>query len=214
MGEHEVTQREYYAIRRRTVGNDFTVAKNAPFWGASEVKSVEEFCKGLTDSERKAGRLPKDWEYVCPTEAQWEYACRAGSQSRYCFGDSVSQLGEYGNFADAALHRENRNYHFASRDSDDGIGEALAPVGSYQPNAWGLRDMHGNVAEIVADHLVTERPGGNDPFVRLEKDGVIQIRGGAWCSTPLYCESSFRNSLPPGQKFNHAGFRIALVKVK
>ena len=55
--------------------------------------------------------------------------------------------------------------------------------------------MHGNVAEIVADHLTPTRPGGKDPLVRLEKNGMTQIRGGAWCSKPLYCESSFRNGI-------------------
>ena len=83
---------------------------------------------------------------------------------------------------------------------------------SFRPNAWGLRDMHGNVAEIVADHLLPERPGGEDPLARVEKDGVTQLRGGAWCSLPLYCESSFRNALSPGVKHNYVGFRIALIK--
>ena len=212
MGEHEVTQREYYAVRRRTVGNDFTVAKNAPYWGATEIKSVTEFCQGLTDIERKAGRLPKGWAYVCPTEAQWEYACRAGSKSRYCFGDAISQLGQYGNFADGALKAANPNYLYAADEADDGFAEALALAGSYLPNAWGLRDMHGNVAEIVADHLTPERPGGKDPLVKVEKDATTQIRGGAWCSLPLYCESSFRNGISGRDKYNYVGFRIALVK--
>jgi len=92
------------------------------------------------------------------------------------------------------------------------VGESLAPVGSYRPNAWGLRDMHGNVAEVVADHLVAERPGGTDPLVRVEKDGTNQVRGGAWCSLPLYCESSFRNAIDGRNKYNYVGFRIALKK--
>ena len=88
-------------------------------------------------------------------------------------------------------------------------------MGSYLPNAWGIRDMHGNVAEIVADHLVPgERPGGTDPLVRVEKDGQTQTRGGAWCSTPEYCESSFRNGTSGRDKHNFIGFRIVLKKVK
>ncbi len=214
MGEHEVTQREYYAVMRKNVGLDFTRHKNAPFWGVSESKQITEFCKKLTAIEKQAGTLPNGWEYACPTEAEWEYACRAGSTAAYCFGNSVAELGDYGNFADQALWSSNPDFHWAERSADDGVAEALAPVGSYRPNAWGLRDMHGNVAEIVADHLLPELPGGQDPLVRVEKGGTGQTRGGAWCSLPLYCECSFRNAAAPGAKHPFVGFRVALKKVK
>lgn len=212
MGEHEVTQREYNVVMRKTVPPGFTEHPNAPFWGVTESKQVDDFCKKLNDFERKAGALPGGWEYVCPTEAEWEYACRAGSTAAFCFGDDVTDLGLYGNFADKTLRTENPNYYWANERADDGVAEALAPVGSYRPNAWGLRDMHGNVAELVADHLLRMLPGGTDPLARVEKDGKTQIRGGAWCSLPLFCESSFRNALPGRDKFNFVGFRVALKK--
>ena len=211
MGEHEVTQREYRAVLRKNPPPGFTIHKNAPFWGFGEAKKVTDFCKKLSELDRKAGRLEKGWEYFCPTEAEWEYACRAGSGAAYCFGDSVAELGGYANFADKALHQADPDYHWARRDVDDGIGAALAPVGSYRPNTWGLRDMHGNVAELVADHLLPELPGGNDPLARVEKDGGTQVRGGSWCSLPGYCESSFRNALG-GDKRNYVGFRILLKR--
>jgi formylglycine-generating enzyme required for sulfatase activity len=214
MGQHEVTQREYSLVMKKNVPTGFTTLKNAPFWGIAESKQITEFCNKLNDIERKAGSLPSGWQYVCPSEAEWEYACRAGSQAAFCFGDSVAELGYYGNFADKALRLANPNYHWANQQADDGVGESLAPVGSYRPNAWGLRDMHGNVAEVVADHLLPELPGGKDPLAKAAKDGRTQIRGGAWCSLPLYCESSFRNSLPGRDKLNYVGFRIVLKKMK
>ena len=214
MGEHEVTQREYSVVMRKNVPLGFTTHKNAPFWGIGESKNITDFCKKLSDIERKAGTLPSGWEYQCPTEAEWEYACRAGSSAAFCFGDSVGELGHYGNFADNALWLSNPNYYWAERTTDDGVAEALAPVGSYRPNAWGIRDMHGNVAEIVADHLLPELPGGTDPLARVEKDGKTQIRGGAWCSQARYCESSFRNAAPGRDKHNFVGFRILLKKAK
>jgi len=215
MGEHEVTQREYYAVARRNPPVGFTAHPNAPYWGVSEAKSITDFCIKLNDLERKAGRLPNGWEYGAPTEAEWEYVCRAGSSSAYSFGDNPAKLASYGNFADAALRQANPNYHWAAK-ADDGVGEGLALVGSYLPNAWGLRDMHGNVAEVVADHYIAgqPRPGGKDPLVRVKKDGRNQIRGGAWCSTAEYCESTFRSSLSGGVKYNHIGFRVVLKKMK
>ena len=214
MGEHEVTQREYNLVTRKNPPIGFTRHRNAPHWGLTELKNIDDFCRKLTDLDRKAGTLPSGWEYVAPTEAQWEYACRAGSDSAFCFGDDPAKLGRYGNFADTSLRKANANYYWAESRADDGVGEALASVGSYLPNAWGLRDMHGNVAELVADHLVTERLGGKDPLVRVEKDGRNQVRGGAWCSTAEYCESTFRNGFTGNNKYNHIGFRIALQKVK
>lgn len=216
LGEHEVTQREYYAVARRNPSADFTLHPNAPYWGVSEAKSVTDFCKKLNDLERKAGSLPAGWEYDAPTEAQWEYACRAGSNSRYSFGDNPAALGDHGNFADVALREGNPNYHWGHREANDGVAEALAPVGSYRPNSWGLRDMHGNVAEVVADHYVPGQPrlGGTDPLVIVKKDGLSQIRGGAWCSTAEYCESTFRSGFFGGVKYNHIGFRVVLKRVK
>ena len=67
--------------------------------------------------------------------------------------------------------------------------------------------------EQFADHLLPELPGGADPLARAEKEGVTQIRGGAWCSLPLYCESSFRNGLTGRDKRNFVGFRIVLQQV-
>ena len=214
MGEYEVTQREYGKVMRKNPPLTFTTHKNAPMWGLQEAKTITQFCDKLNEIESKAGSLPKGWKYLCPTEAEWEYACRAGTSTTFSFGNSAAEIGRYGNVADQALWKENPNYHWAYRQTDDGVGEALALVGSYQPNAWGLRDMHGNLAEIVADHHDAKLPGGKNPLFRKEKDGRGVIRGGSWCSLPLYCESSFRNLCPSKNKSNYVGFRIALKKVK
>lgn len=215
LGTHEVTQLEYERVVRRTLPNEpGFFGKNLPWWGITEAKAAADFCKKLSEMEHKSGALPKDWEYVCPTEAEWEYACRAGSSTTYHFGDSVEELGRYANFADRTLRESSPSCHWADPQNEDGTGKALAEVGSYLPNAWGLHDMHGNVAEIVADHYAEALPGGTDPLFQVEKDGRFVLRGGAWCSIARYCESSFRNISPRKNKTNFVGFRIALKKVK
>ena len=74
-------------------------------------------------------------QYRLPTEAEWEHACRAGTMTAYSCGEDVTQLSKIARYL---------------LNEGDTI-EGPLPVGSLEPNAWGLHDMHGNVAEWVID---------------------------------------------------------------
>jgi formylglycine-generating enzyme required for sulfatase activity len=109
----------------------------------------------------KTGRF-----YRLPTEAEWEYACRAGTTSAYSFGDDAAQLGEYA-------------WYF------DNSGESYHPVATKKPNAWGLFDMHGNVAEWVLDQHGDAYEASADKAVRAPlawptKLHPCVVRGGSW----------------------------------
>ena len=112
-----------------------------------------------------------------PSEAEWEYAARAGSTTKYHFGNSESQLCRYANHADDSTDYSNRN-----KSCSDGVGKRSAAVGRYQPNSYGLYDMHGNVWELVDDCW-------NDSYVGAPSDGSAWgsgdcsqrvRRGGSW----------------------------------
>ena len=78
---------------------------------------------------------------------------------------------------------------YAHQSISDGVGLAVAEVGSYLPNSWGIHDMLGNVSEICADYYKMEIDGGADPLDQyLQSDRKIHqrhgvYRGGSWCTT-------------------------------
>jgi formylglycine-generating enzyme required for sulfatase activity len=203
LGKFEVTQEEY-----RQVMNDSPSPSTFPQKGdvalaagvdvdKLPVESVSwdsavEFCRRFTEQERKAGRLPAGWEYRLPTEAQWEYACRAGTQTAYSFGDDESRLGDF------AWH-------------DDNSAGRTHEVGQKLPNAWGLRDMHGNVWEWCGDSYQETLVGGTDPeFAERASDRVL--RGGCWLFVGNPCLSASRYRSGPASGFSFYGFRVAAVQ--
>lgn len=147
--------------------------------------------------------IKPDYHASLPTEAQWEYACRAGTNSPYSWGDELN--GTQANC--------NGNYPYGMYELGP-FRAATSPVGSFQPNPWGLYDMHGNVWEWCLDDYSEDfyyfSPKIN-PICRIQTGHKV-IRGGGWRSFAWCCRSAFRDSDPPEYYGRTLGFRIAITK--
>jgi sulfatase modifying factor 1 len=170
---------------------------------------TEDFCRRLTERGRRSGELPADWEFRLPTEAQWEYACRAGTTTATSFGDSLSS--KQANF---------KGKPYNGGEPGPSLNRA-APVGSYPANPWGLHDMHGNTFEWCRDWYHARLPGGTDPDLhaarataqRSEHGDVSRVRrGGCWSDEGWPCRSAFRVRFEPERRYDHIGFRVAIVQ--
>jgi formylglycine-generating enzyme required for sulfatase activity len=137
-------------------------------------RSYQEGLEPCYDEETRECNF-KASGYRLPTEAEWEYACRAGTKTEFYFGGDERKLKEYAWFADNAQ------------------GQTHA-VGGRKPNAWGLYDMYGNVAEWCNDYYTEDyyrtSPERNPPGPKETKYRVL--RGGGWKNTAQSCRSAYR----------------------
>ena len=150
------------------------------------------FCKWLSRKEGKTYRLP--------TEAEWEYACRAGTTTRYYNGDDPETLAKVGNVADATFEAKFRDWKYTIKASDGYV--FTAPVGSFQPNAFGLYDMHGNADQWCSDWYGADyyaKSPADDPTGPDTGHYHRVLRGGSWVARPYFARSAarFRSAQTP-----------------
>ncbi|MBO4545739.1 MAG: formylglycine-generating enzyme family protein, partial [Verrucomicrobia bacterium] len=203
MGRYEITQAQYKAVTGRNPSvfkDDSNPVENVSWFDA------RDFCAKLTEIEAAAGRLPEGYEYALPTEAQWEYACRAGTITAFNNGTNIPAAEQ---IEDEYCFNLNAIgwYKFNSYGT-------TAPAGEKQPNAWGLYDMHGNVAEWCSDWYKKDYP---NPFA-VDPAGPYTairrvVRGGSYSDGAGSCRSAFRLASLMTYSDSTVGFRVALVPV-
>jgi formylglycine-generating enzyme required for sulfatase activity len=194
MGIYPVTQREFEQVMGRNPsyfrGPDLPV-ENVSWFDAvyycNRLSIQSGFTPAYTIIGSGANRVVF-WNqnangYRLPTETEWEYACRAGTTTPFNTGDSITRS----------------QANFFSRGTTD--------VGSFAPNAWGLHDMHGNVAEWCWDsinlNLVSQRTQGSSS---TEQRNIF--RGGSWLNTTMRLRSAFRDHASPHHRSMGIGFRV------
>ncbi|MYJ74140.1 MAG: formylglycine-generating enzyme family protein [Gammaproteobacteria bacterium] len=137
--------------------------------------------------------------YRLLSEAEWEYVARAGSSSAYTWGNAIG----------------------TNRANCDDVGEEFgicgdqwektAPVGSFQANAFGVHDMHGNVNEWVQDCWHGSYAGAPSDGSAWDSAYCSRrvVRGGSWLNYPRFLRSSFRGWNSSGERGDYLGFRVA-----
>ena len=133
--------------------------------------------------------------YRLPSESEWEYAARAGTGTEYSWGDSID------------YDRANCDGCVSAWDGE----WKTAPVGSFEANAWGVYDMHGNVSEWVQDCWRPSYRGvPTDGSAGVRGDcNRRMMRGGSFIHGPRGLRSAIRLTGSSEARYGSYGFRVA-----
>lgn len=196
MGATEVTVAQF----RQSTPNFRTKDADDDAVSAITWEQAVKFCEWLSQKEGKTYRLP--------TEAEWEYACRAGTTSLFHTGDALPD----------GFQPWSSDIGYAERYFTDGTlpkpyrkeAKTSLRVAQTVPNAWGLYDMHGNIAEWCHDwYGLYEAGEQTDPLGRSEGDFRV-FRGGHHSSFARLLRSANRAAWLPNTRNNKTGFRVVL----
>ncbi|MDX2158594.1 MAG: SUMF1/EgtB/PvdO family nonheme iron enzyme [Hyphomicrobiaceae bacterium] len=163
---------------------------------------AKAYAKWLSEATGKAYRLL--------SEAEWEYACRAGTDTPFWWGKAItpSQANYDGN--DTYDGGGSEGVYRKATLPADYTGE------SFEPNPWGLHQMHGNVWEWCEDAWHESYEGAPADGTAWTKDGAASravLRGGSWIGYPRNLRSAQRNHLTSGDRYLYLGFRLGCLVV-
>ncbi|MEZ6030780.1 MAG: SUMF1/EgtB/PvdO family nonheme iron enzyme [Hyphomonadaceae bacterium] len=195
-GKYEVTWAEY----EQCVADDACAPARDDSWGKGD--------RPVTSVNWHDAKAYVDWlssrtgaTYRLLSEAEWEYAARAGTTTPFSFGATIS----------TAQANYNGDYTYGS--GKKGVNrEQTTPVGSFPANAFGLHDMHGNVAELVEDCYADSYSAGQPSDGKAFSRGSCSYRvgrGASWQDYPFLIRSASRYRITPTHRSRVWGFRVA-----
>jgi formylglycine-generating enzyme required for sulfatase activity len=216
MGKYEVMQKEYMDVMGKNPsdfkGDDLPV-QNVSWYDAVEFCNALSVKQGLNpyysidkknrDRQNKNGS--DDFQYTVtivggngfrlPTEAEWEYACRAGTTTVFHYGDKLDST--MANFNGSEPYNAEKGV----------VRKTIIKTGSFEPNAFGLYDMHGNIWEWCWDWYAPYTTVPDNPTGADKGKGRVR-RGGSWHNKARHLRSAFREDGNPGKNIRDFGFRI------
>ncbi|PZV16842.1 MAG: serine/threonine protein kinase [Pseudanabaena sp.] len=201
MGKYVMTQKQWQAV----MGNNPAYFKgdNLPVERVSW-SDARDSCEKVSKSTGKNFRLP--------TEAEWEYACRAGTNTFFHFGEVITpDLVNYDGKSSDRSNSEKVVYR-----------KHTVNVNAFEPNKWGVYQMHGNVWEWCLDDWnddYSKKPlhfkhHGNESWGNLNinknDDRDHTLRGGSWLVIAKGCRSANRYRSIADNRLHTIGFRVVV----
>ena len=168
-------------------------------------------CVSWSDAQAYAAWLSRRTgkSYRLPSEAEWEYAARAGTTTLRPWGDAPEDGCDHANTYDLGS-RAGYQLGWPAAGCHDGYAD-VAPVGQFQPNAFGLHDVIGNVWEWTADCSTGSsvgRPKDGSAWTWLGGCKRRVLRGGGWLTPPDRSRSGFHGDDEDGDRADYVGFRV------
>jgi formylglycine-generating enzyme required for sulfatase activity len=193
MGRYEVTFAEYdkfaKATNRKKPDDEGWGRGNRPVINVSWYDAVA-YTEWLSQQTGEQYRLP--------TEAEWEYAARAGTETKYWWGNTASH--EYANYGKdnccGGLAKGKDRWKYTS------------PVGSFEPNPFGLYDTVGNVWEWICSEYENKYKGKEKLCLSKSHASYRVLRGGSWVLTPSLTRAADRSRDNPDDRSSLNGFRL------
>ncbi len=157
-----------------------------------------------------ANRCLEQHGLLLPTEAQWEYGCRAGTTTTFWSGPAAKDLQGCANVHDQTSVKRQPGWGIPAPITDGFT--AIAPVGSFRANAFGLYDVHGNVREWCRDwygDYDAEVRSGDGYRLVGSSSGYRVVRGGGFSFVPSHARSASRDGNAPSIRGGILGLRPA-----
>lgn len=193
--------------------------KQGPYHPVAGVswEDSDEFCKWLTEKERREGYLTSEQRYRLPSDEEWS---KAVGGMKFPWGDEWPPPPDAGNYAINRSHQANEIVspeHSPVASSNESPGEGTTPVGSFPPNRLGIYDLGGNVWEWCCDWYRKEMNPLElrEEYDYLNDEGEGQyhfMRGASWFNAEARdLLSAYRNpGKYPKSRFANVGFRYVL----